>query len=67
MAFGVLHRFACDIGPFLTPLCKFDAMARGRGLPLPTVFTLHSAFIDPTTPPGAPGRESIEVRLVAIW
>ena len=44
MAFGVLHRFACDIGPFLTPLCKFYAMARGRGLPLPTVFTLHSAF-----------------------
>ena len=30
-------------------------------------FTAHSAFDDPTTPPGAPARESIEVRTLAFF
>ena len=30
-------------------------------------FTAHSAFVDPTTPPGAPRRESIEIRTVAFF
>ena len=33
----------------------------------PSTFTLHTAFRDPTTPPEAPSRESIEVRLVALF
>mmetsp|Transcript_40148 Transcript_40148/g.106217 ORF Transcript_40148/g.106217 Transcript_40148/m.106217 type:complete len:348 (+) Transcript_40148:16-1059(+) len=33
----------------------------------PSTFSLHSAFLDPSSPPGAPDRESIEVRLVAIY
>jgi hypothetical protein len=30
-------------------------------------FTAHSAFDDPTSPPGAPARESIEVRTLAFY
>lgn len=30
-------------------------------------FAPHSAFDDPTTPPGAPARESIEIRTVAFF
>jgi hypothetical protein len=30
-------------------------------------FTAHSAFDDPTTPPDAPPRESIEVRTLAFF
>ena len=30
-------------------------------------FALHSAFADPATPPDAPARESIEVRLVVVY
>jgi hypothetical protein len=30
-------------------------------------FSIHSAFVDPTSPPEAPPRQSIEVRCVAIW
>jgi hypothetical protein len=30
-------------------------------------FAAHSAFTDPTTPPGAPARESIEIRTVAFF
>ena len=30
-------------------------------------FTPHTAFDDPTTPPGAPPRESIEVRTFAFF
>jgi len=32
-----------------------------------STFSLHSAFVDSTTPPGAPDRESIEVRTVAFF
>ena len=30
-------------------------------------FALHSAFADPSSPPHAPARESIEVRLVVVY
>jgi hypothetical protein len=30
-------------------------------------FTAHAAFDDPTTPPGAEPRESIEVRTLVIY
>ena len=30
-------------------------------------FTAHSAFTDPTSPPDAPARESIEVRTLAFF
>jgi hypothetical protein len=50
------------------------ALARtkgGRGdstAPLePSTFSLHSAFEDPTTPPDAPDRWSIEVRCFALY
>ena len=54
----------------------FVGMAEAaRGLPppppsaptVPATFSLHSGFDDPQTPPGAPERESIEVRLVAFF
>ena len=31
-----------------------------------STFSLHSAFSDPSCPANAPGRQSIEVRLVVI-
>ncbi|MEO0600427.1 MAG: CmcJ/NvfI family oxidoreductase [Myxococcota bacterium] len=50
------------------------ALARSRGTHSdasepgePCTFSFHSAFEDPTTPPDAPDRTSIEVRLVALW
>ena len=30
-------------------------------------FTPHTAYEDPTTPPGTPPRESIEFRTIAFW
>jgi len=30
-------------------------------------FTAHSAFVDPTTPPGAAPRQSIEIRTIALY
>jgi len=30
-------------------------------------FAAHSAFADPTTRPGAPARESIEIRTIALY
>eukprot|EP00956_Cyclotella_meneghiniana_P017161 scaffold27690_cov74-Cyclotella_meneghiniana.AAC.4 len=33
----------------------------------PTTFAIHSAFIDPSCPPGAPPRISIEVRCIVMW
>lgn len=40
----------------------FDSATDGRAR-----FTPHSAFDDPTTPPAAPPRESIETRVVAFF
>jgi hypothetical protein len=33
----------------------------------PTTFSFHSAFEDPSTPPDAPDRQSIEVRCLLIY
>ncbi len=40
----------------------YDSATDGRAR-----FTPHSAFEDPTTPVGAPPRESIEVRTLAFF
>lgn len=40
----------------------YDSLKDGRAR-----FTIHSSFEDPTTPPDAPPRESIEVRLFAFF
>jgi hypothetical protein len=40
----------------------YDSRVDGRAR-----FSAHSAFDDPTTPPGAPPRESIEVRALVFW
>ncbi len=40
----------------------FDSATDGRAR-----FTAHTAFIDPTTPPGAPPRQSIEARALAFF
>ena len=40
----------------------FDSAKDGRAR-----FTAHSSFIDPTTPPGAPARQSIEARTLAFF
>eukprot|EP00591_Stephanopyxis_turris_P012919 CAMPEP_0195524942 /NCGR_PEP_ID=MMETSP0794_2-20130614/25075_1 /TAXON_ID=515487 /ORGANISM="Stephanopyxis turris, Strain CCMP 815" /LENGTH=354 /DNA_ID=CAMNT_0040655277 /DNA_START=182 /DNA_END=1246 /DNA_ORIENTATION=+ len=32
-----------------------------------STFSIHSAFLDPSSPPDAPPRESIEVRCVVVW
>jgi hypothetical protein len=40
----------------------FDSMLDGRAR-----FTAHASFLDPTTPPGAPPRESIEARALLFW
>jgi hypothetical protein len=34
---------------------------------MPSTFAMHSAFRDPTTPPGVPTRQSIEIRCVVIY
>ena len=39
----------------------------GTGGAAPCTFSFHSAFEDPTTPPDAPERWSIEVRCVALY
>lgn len=40
----------------------FDSATDGRAR-----FTPHTAFVDPATPPGAPPRQSIEVRTLAFF
>jgi hypothetical protein len=40
----------------------YDSMADGRSR-----FTAHTAFDDPTSPPDAPGRESLETRTLAFF
>jgi hypothetical protein len=40
----------------------FDSMCDGRAR-----FTAHAAFADPSTPPDAPPRESIEVRALLFF
>jgi hypothetical protein len=40
----------------------FDSATDGRAR-----FTPHTSFDDPNTPPGAPARESIEVRALVFF
>jgi hypothetical protein len=40
----------------------YDSLEDGRAR-----FSAHSAFDDPTTRPGAPSRESIEIRTIAFY
>src|SRR5258708_4197859 len=40
----------------------YDSAKDGRAR-----FTAHSSFVDPTTPPGAPPRQSIEARTLAFF
>ncbi len=40
----------------------FESSTDGRAR-----FTAHTAFTDPTTPPGAPARQSIEIRTLAFF
>jgi hypothetical protein len=40
----------------------YDSARDGRAR-----FTAHSSFVDPTTPPGAPPRQSIEMRTLAFF
>ena len=40
----------------------FDSMTDGRAR-----CSAHTAFDDPTTPPGSPPRYSIEVRTLVMW
>lgn len=40
----------------------YDSVQDGRAR-----FTAHTAFVDPTTPPNDPGRESIEVRTLVFY
>ncbi|TMG76527.1 MAG: methyltransferase, partial [Betaproteobacteria bacterium] len=40
----------------------FDSAKDGRAR-----FTAHSSFVDPTTPEGAPPRQSIEARTLAFF
>jgi hypothetical protein len=40
----------------------YDSLTDGRAR-----FTPHTAFDDPTTPPGAPPRQSIEARAFAFF
>lgn len=43
-------------------------MAKGKEVDsVLSTMTVHSAFMDPTSPPNAPPRESMEVRCVVIW
>jgi hypothetical protein len=63
--FNPSHRwfYASAMGTHEVMLIKcFDSAEDGRAR-----FTPHSAFIDPTTPAGAPPRESIELRTLVFY
>jgi hypothetical protein len=52
---------------------SFGGIANGsdcdgmKNSPRPSTFTIHSAFIDPSSPPNAPSRRSIETRCIVLW
>lgn len=46
---------------------SFGDLAMGDSVDELSTFSAHSAFIDPSSPEGAPPRESIEVRCVIIY
>jgi len=61
--------------PQMTPdeamlIKQWDSAGRvgdGKERPSTSAFALHTAFVDPSSPPGAPDRESIEVRCVVLY
>lgn len=63
--FSPAHRWfyvpAMECDEVLLVKC-FDSLEAG-----PARFAAHSAFDDPASPPGAPARESIEVRTFAFF
>lgn len=64
VAFNPGHRwyYAPDMTPDEALLIKcYDSDPRTAR------FAPHSAFVDPTTPPDAPPRASIEVRTLVVW
>jgi hypothetical protein len=66
------HRFyyVKDMLPDEVMLLKcFDSRGDGmeKGVPGLAVRTPHTAFVDPQTPPDAPGRQSIEVRCLIFY
>ena len=38
-----------------------------EGAQAPCTFSFHTAFKDPTIPPGSPDRQSIEVRCIVLY
>jgi hypothetical protein len=63
--FSANHRwyYFSAMGPAEALLLKcFDSIRDGRAR-----FTAHTAFADPTAPPDAPARESIEVRALVFF
>lgn len=57
-----LYAPAMDVDEALVFTC-YDSVARPGGVR----FAAHTAFADPTSPPGARTRESIEVRTIALF
>lgn len=56
--------FGFEVGIMrLTLVCSQDSIRDGSV----AVLTPHTAFVDPTTPPDAPLRESIEVRALVFY
>ena len=61
-----------DVGTVLGELPHYADLGLGNDLTTALLdeaakFALHSAFADPASPPDAPARESIEVRLVVVY
>ena len=58
------HRFfyakGLDVDEALVFTCYHSRKGRAR-------FTPHTAFVNPTTNPDAPERESVEIRAYAFW
>ncbi len=65
VTYNPLHRWyyfpMMQVGEALLLKC-YDSAQDGRAR-----FTAHTAFVDPTMPPDAPGRESIEVRTLVFY
>lgn len=65
LAFNPQHRWLyfpdMEVGELVFIKC-YDSMNDGRAR-----FSAHSAFDDPTCPPGAAPRQSVEVRTLVLW
>jgi hypothetical protein len=65
VAFNPRHRwywYPHQLPSEATLLKIYDSAAHG-----PARLTAHTAFDDPTSPPNAPPRRSIEVRAIVFW